>query len=176
MKNNIDYFRFKDFTFENYNKLLQIAKNNYFFRFFEDDYSGICNKTILLRHDVEFSVPIALRMAEIENSLGIKSTYFIQLHGDFYNALEKRTLGQFQRIESLGHELALHFDAHFWEIQDESQLERFLLIDKEIFKTFFEKYPKIFSFHNNNEFTLSCKDSTYSGMINVMCIVSQGCC
>jgi len=167
MKNIGDIYRFKDFTFENYEVLLKIAKQNYSFSFFEDDYSEIFNKLIILRHDVEFSVPIALRLAEIENSLEIKSTYFVQLHGDFYNTLEKRTLNYFRRIESYGHELALHFDSHFWEIQDESQLEQFLVIDKEIFKTFFGKYPRAFSFHNNNQFTLSCKEQKYSGMINV---------
>ena len=159
-------YRFEDFTIDNYKRILQLAKEKYKFKSFFD-FESNNEKSIILRHDVEFSVPIALRMAEIEHSLEIKSTYFIQLHGDFYNTLEKRTLDTFRQIESLGHELALHFDAHFWEIQDEKQLERFLGIDKEVFKTFFGKYPKIFSFHNNNQFTLSCKEPNYSGMINV---------
>lgn len=167
MKNSSYKYRFNDFTLDNYKSLLKKAKEKFSFSAFKDDYPESFDKIIILRHDVEFSVPIALQMAEIENSLGIKSTYFIQLHGDFYNTLEKRTFDYLQKIESFGHELALHFDAHFWELQDESQLERFLDIDKEIFKTFFNKYPKVFSFHNNNEFTLSCKESKYSGMINV---------
>lgn len=159
-------YRFEDFTLSNYKRLLSVALEQYCFSFYSEDYL-YNDKTIILRHDVEFSVPIALEMAKIENQLGIQSTYFIQLHGDFYNAFEYNTFNQLKEIQSLGHEIALHFDAHFWNITKEEELERYLLIDKETFTTYFQKTPKVFSFHNNNAFTLSCTKNTYAGMINV---------
>jgi len=159
-------YRFNDFTLENYRKLLMLALENYSFSFFiEKNLYAI--KTLILRHDVEFSVSIALKMAKIEHDLGIRATYFIQLHGDFYNALEGKTFKQIKEIESLGHQLALHFDAHFWEITREDQLESCLKKDKKTFEKYFFTELKVFSFHNNNAFTLSCIKDTYAGMINV---------
>jgi hypothetical protein len=166
MNNISNKFRFRDFTISNYTRLLELAKANHKFIFFNDERNFV-NKSILLRHDVEFSVPIALQMAKIENQLSIKATYFVQLHGDFYNALEKNTFRQLKEIESLGHRLELHFDAHFWEITRKDQLERFLRIDKENFEKYFNQTPKVFSFHNNNAFTLSCEEDTYADIINV---------
>jgi hypothetical protein len=167
MNNMIKEYRFADFTLANYERLLQIAKENYVFNIFSLNEDEFNSKTILLRHDIEFSVPIALKMAEIESSLGIKATYFVQLHGDFYNALEKRTFEQLKKIETLGHQLALHFDAHFWDVEKEDQLTKFLEIDKATFERYFDITPTAFSFHNNNAFTLSCEKETYAGMINV---------
>lgn len=83
-------FNFNDFTLSNYRSLLSLALTKYEFRLFNQEY---LHKSILLRHDLEFSVPIALRMAEIEAELGIRSTYFVQLHSEFYNMLEKSCLG-----------------------------------------------------------------------------------
>ena len=158
-------YRFNDFTLNNYIRLLKLAKKSYKFSFFDNDL--FLNRTILLRHDVEFSVPIALKIAKIEHELGIRSTYFVQLHSEFYNALEKRTFTQLKEIESLGHCLELHFDAHFWGVENEVKLEKYLRIDAGTFATYFDKRPKIFSFHNTNKFTLSCEKDSYADMINV---------
>jgi len=98
---------------------------NYVFNIFSLNEDEFNSKTILLGHDIECSLPIALKMAEIENSLGITATNFIQLHDDFYNALEKRTFEQLKKIETLGHQLALHFDAHFWDIKKRISLLNF---------------------------------------------------
>jgi len=166
MKQISEQYRFYDFTLTNYRNLLSIALKNYSFSFYSRN-NSYKTKTIILRHDVEFSVLIALKMAKIEKQLGIQSTYFVQLHGDFYNALESNTFNQLKEIKSLGHELALHFDAHFWGVSKEEELERFLQIDKNTFTTYFDVEPKVFSFHNNNTFTLSCSKETYAEMINV---------
>lgn len=83
------YF-FSDFTLANYKKLLNIANSKYSFVLFNEEWA---RDTILLRHDLEFSVPIALQITEIEAELGIRSTYFVQLHREFYNTLEKSCLG-----------------------------------------------------------------------------------
>lgn len=166
MNSSNDKYRFQDFTLENYRRILTFGLNKFKFVFYDSPTRGF-EKKIILRHDVEFSVPIALQMAKIENQLGIKSTYFIQIHGDFYNALEAQTFKQIKEIETLGHQLALHFDAHFWEITREDELERCLKKDKETFEKYFYTEPKVFSFHNNNAFTLSCVKDSYAGLINV---------
>jgi len=163
--NHKDRFNFTDFTLTNYQKLLQLAKENYLFENFDSTTKN--KKAIILRHDIEFSVPIAERMAVIESELGITATYFIQLHGEFYNPLDKEYYKSIKRILDLGHHLGLHFDSHFWDIQNEDSLEKYLKIDKQTLEKYFEREIKIFSFHNTNEFILSCEKEKYIGMLNV---------
>ncbi len=159
-------YRFTDFTMQNYQRLLKLAKQNHDFVFFQEIWK-ICHKAIVLRHDVEFSVPIALKMAEIENSLGIKATYFVQLHSEFYNLLEKDTLLSIIKIKTLGHQIGLHFDSHFWNISNEVELNKFITIDKNILMTYLDDEPECFSFHNTTPFVLSCKKDYYAGLLNV---------
>ena len=163
---NAEFYRFNDFTLKNYRLILELALINYNFVFFTEDFDGD-EKKIILRHDVEFSIPIALEMAEIEASLGIKATYLLQVHGDFYNILEKNNFIAIKKIRELGHQIGLHFDTHFWEISSETDLEKYMLIDKQILQLFFEIEPQVFSFHNTNSFVLSCEKDCYAGMINV---------
>lgn len=163
MQNNKHYF-FSDFTLDNYKSLLLLAKEKYNFCFFNEHNSS---KHIILRHDLEFSIPIALRMALIEAGLGIKATYFIQLHSEFYNTLEKESIKSINEIQKLGHQIGLHFDSHFWNIQDESDLGKSIEFDKSVLENYLGNKIKVFSFHNNTPFTLSCRKEKYGGLINV---------
>ena len=157
-------YYFSDFTLKNYRNLLVLALKSYKFDFFTNE---IRNRSILLRHDVEFSIPNAKRLAEIEASLGIKSTFFFQLHSEFYNTFEKDTINTIEKIKKLGHQIGLHFDTHFWNITNENKLEETILFDKEMLEKYNGVEIKVFSFHNNTPFTLSCRNETYGGMLNV---------
>lgn len=157
-------YHFSDFTLENYRNLLALGFSNYSFKSFLDKKEA---KTILLRHDVEFSIPIALQMAEIESALGIRATYFVQLHSEFYNTLEKATIDSIKIIHRLGHQIGLHFDSHYWNIEKESELEQSILFDKEILEKYLNLKIEVFSFHNNTKFTLSCRKKHYGGLLNV---------
>jgi len=126
-------YYFSDFTLDNYKRILSIASRNYSFRFFNEEF---IDKSIILRHDLEFSIPTALKMAQIEAEFGIKATYFVQLHSEFYNTLERASIISIKEISNLGHQIGLHFDTHFWNIKTERQLDKHLLIDKNII----EKY------------------------------------
>ena len=65
---------------------------------------------LVLRHDVDVSVVSALKMAEIEGKMGVKSTYFILLSSGHYNPFEGRNLAMIRKISGLGHEIGLHYD------------------------------------------------------------------
>jgi hypothetical protein len=67
---------------------------------------------ILLRHDVDHSPRMALRLATIENELGIHATYFI-LPTDQYNAIGME-LETFRGIAGLGHAIGIHYDPAFY--------------------------------------------------------------
>ena len=59
----------------NYIKFIKKFKDSgYEFIFFNEKIKSKFN--IILRHDIDFDVDYALKMAKMENKLNIKSTYF----------------------------------------------------------------------------------------------------
>ncbi len=165
--NNKEQFRFDEFTTTNYRTMIQNAKNNnYQFKFFFEQ-NDIESKVILWRHDVEFSPFIALRMAEIEADEGVKATYFFQLHAEFYNLFEKAISEIVFKIKSYGHDIGLHFDSHYFNATNEKDLEKYLALDTRFFNEIFNMDIKVFSFHNTNDFVLSCENERYAGLLNV---------
>jgi hypothetical protein len=64
---------------------------------------------VYLRHDVDFSVAHAIGMAEAENRLGVRSTYYILLTGP-YNVFQESSSKAIRRLVELGHEIGLHYD------------------------------------------------------------------
>ena len=160
-------YRFDDFTLSNYRRLVELAKENGFeFSFFDRDYAS-AGKILLWRHDVEFSPHVALRMASIEHACGVKATYFFQLHSEFYNLLEREVTQIALDIRSMGHEVGLHFDSHFFDVQSEEQLECSLALDARYFQSILGTNVRAFSFHNTTPFILSCERLEYAGLLNV---------
>jgi hypothetical protein len=70
---------------------------------------------LVLRHDVDISPTAALKMAEIEHGMGVRSTYFIWLSSDHHNSLEGRSVYIIRQICRLGHEIGLHYDTTQYE-------------------------------------------------------------
>jgi len=116
-----------DFTLTHYRQLLRIAKSSY--KIF--DYRNITwkNRFLLWRHDVDISMNRSNKVAQIENEEGIKATYFINPHSEFYNLAEANQYQIVEQILSLGHDLGLHFDGAFYGVESESALDR--LVAKE---------------------------------------------
>jgi hypothetical protein len=158
-------YKFDQFTLDNYKRLLEIAQKNYEFIFFED-LNRTNGRRIILRHDLEFSPELALEMAEIEYSLGIKSTTFLNMHSEFYNLLDKETSDIVGKIISLGHQIGCHMNSHFYGIKSETQLEDYLEFEKEILQRLFNSSINSFSFHNTNSFVLEFTKAKYAGLIN----------
>ena len=96
-----------------YEEFLRKAKAQRFaFVLFKDFVPGappIPKRYIVLRHDIDFAPKYSLEMAELEHSLGVASTFFVLVDGQFYNPLQKETVAQIRKIHSLGHEIGLHF-------------------------------------------------------------------
>ncbi len=166
---NREKYRFDDFTLGNYSRLLDLAiENGYIF----SDYS-LCvmeqntRREIVWRHDVEFSVHRALKMAIIEAEKGIKAHYFFQIHCEFYNLFEKEIFLLAKRIMELGHYIGLHFDARFWEVADKDHLEECLHKDKRILEDLLDVEIQSFSFHNTTPRLLALDDSYYADLLNV---------
>lgn len=164
---NREKYHFDDFTFENYRRLLKLAKSKKFEFILHKDEFVAERKDIIWRHDVEFEPDLSLRMAQIENEEGVKATYFFQLHSPYYNLFDEYYSPVFHQIKDLGHHLGLHFDCRYWKITDEKQLDEFIRFDTEYLERALNVKIESFSFHNTTPFTQSCLEYRYGGLINV---------
>ena len=68
------------------------------------------NNSFFIRHDIDFDLDKALVMANIENKIGVKSTFFIMVTCEYYNVLSVNSKKVINQIKSLGHEIGIHFD------------------------------------------------------------------
>ena len=107
-----------NFTFTHYKNTLKLAlaKNYKFLRCEQHNLITQHSKVVVLRHDIDFSLEGALKLAKIENQLGITSTYFIRLHSKHYNPLEYNSYKIVKKIQNLGHEIGLHQEPAFASI------------------------------------------------------------
>lgn len=98
-----------EFTYIAYRGLLSLLRQGgYAFTDYHDYQAH--PRCVILRHDIDNSLPQALRLAELEAEEGVKSTWFVLLRTDFYNPASAASQQALRRIRSLGHELGLHFD------------------------------------------------------------------
>lgn len=158
-------YHIQDFTEANYRKILQKAKEAYRFEFFG---TSCTDRHALWRHDVDFSVHRALRLAEIEAEEGVQSTFFILLHSDFYHFMEPVIASKIRQIIDMGHQLGLHFDMGFYpDAIDQCGLGKYLTFERDILETVFSVPVKAFSFHNPDVTdALKYDDDIIAGMVN----------
>lgn len=98
-----------EFTYEAYRSLLHLLKKQgYLFT----NYHNYAKhpRCVILRHDIDNSLSQAVRLAELEAEEGVQSTWFVLLRTDFYNPASAGAQKALRRIQSLGHEIGLHFD------------------------------------------------------------------
>ena len=117
--------------------------------------------TLLLRHDIDFSIEFAHLLAQIEKELKVKSTYFFMLNSSFYNIISPECQSFVRDIADMGHKVSIHFDPGSY-----TNLENFLN-EKYIFENIFKKEVDIVSIHrpgkflDNNNVLLSGIPQTY---------------
>lgn len=97
------------FSYDAYRSLLSLClESGYGFCGYADWRTS--SKVIILRHDIDYSLKRALPIARIESEMGIKSTYFILLRGDFYNVFSCDATRVIRSLVDMGHAIGLHFD------------------------------------------------------------------
>ena len=155
---------FADFTRANYAALVRLALHAYPARTYAD-FQGEA-RFVLWRHDVDFSLHSALKLAEIEAAQGMVATYFLLPHSEFYNLLERECTETARNILALGHRLGLHFDHRFWRVKDEQALERALAVEKKLLEDCFERQINAFSFHVPDDLSARFVNDSYAGLAN----------
>ena len=94
-----------DFTFKKYEELLKVLKNDgYEFQTFEEFVKNPAKKVVVLRHDVDRRSPHSLDMAEAEDTVDAKATYYFRI------VPESNQKDVIERIVNLGHEVGYHYE------------------------------------------------------------------
>lgn len=97
------------FTYEAYRGLLALLREQgYALRDFHD--YAEAPRCAILRHDIDYSLEQAVRLAELEAGEDVRTTWFVLLRTDFYNAASKAGREAIRHTQVLGHEIGLHFD------------------------------------------------------------------
>ena len=153
-----------DFIIKHYCELLKTAKKNYHPIFYNEINFDI--KFVLWRHDCDYSLNRAYELARIENEMNVKSTYFINPHCWYYNIFEKSQTELIMKILDFGHKIGLHFDADYYDIKHENELDELVALEGKMLESFFDTQVEVFSFHDPTEYLLTCEKSEYGGMLN----------
>ncbi len=69
---------------------------------------------LVLRHDIDQSIPAARRMADIEAGEGWSSTWFVLLRTEMYNPFSRAATQDIRAMVAAGHEVGLHLDASLY--------------------------------------------------------------
>jgi hypothetical protein len=94
------------FDLGHYGELLDAAaRGGYRYAFFESEPRAA---DLLLRHDVDLSLPAAVELAELEAERGATATYFLMTESVFYNLESEEGRWTLERLRALGHRVGLH--------------------------------------------------------------------
>jgi UDP-3-O-[3-hydroxymyristoyl] glucosamine N-acyltransferase LpxD len=153
-----------DFTESHYRTVLRAAAARFTFAPFD---ARPPERHVLWRHDVDVSMQRALALARIEAEEGVRSTYLVMLHSEFYNLLEAGVSEHVREIIGLGHHLGLHFDAAYRRPHDPDELAELLSVERRFLQDTFEAPVGVFSFHNGElHDMLGYRADEIAGMVN----------
>ena len=107
----------------------------------------INQKCFLIRHDIDWDLNAAVNLSILENETGIKSTYFVMVITNNYNVLSEVNKNRIRKIKSLGHEIALHFDASLYN----NDFEKNAINESEILENIVDTKIESISLHNPSE-------------------------
>jgi hypothetical protein len=151
------------FTLTEYRDLVRLAKR----RFPVIGYAEYRrhDSFVIWRHDVEYSVPEMSVLAKIDAEEGIRSTFFVQLHSEFYHFWEQETADHIRSWVALGHHLGLHFDCGYHGDGIFERIEETILFEKELLESIYRTAITSFSYHNPNSRSLQFRED-YGGLVN----------
>ncbi len=155
-----------DFTEDAYRGMIRAAlSRGYEFSSYRDRSEG---PHVLWRHDIDYSLHRSLRLSQIETEEGVKATYFVGLRLPFYNTLEKESVNILKEIVSGGHDIGLHFDAGFYDIEwTAADLNARVSVEKQIVEDNVGVELKAVSFHDPTAGNMMAFDAPeIGGLVN----------
>lgn len=132
-----------EFSFDSYKNLLVDLLSHFTPKLIKE-FTGKENKTLFIRHDIDFFVGGWEKIPVIENQLGIKTTYYFLL--DDYNLITNKNYKYIKKyILENGHDVGLHID--FSKIIDTNYVEKSI----KILETFLDIQIKTITIHRPNK-------------------------
>ena len=154
-----------ELTLKNYIKLIKENKKN--FKFVKFGKFSLNESIVILRHDIDMSPKWAYLMAKEENKIDVKSTYFVQISSKFYNFFDPDICKLIKKIYNLGHDIGLHFDLESCQIKSIKNIEKRILLEKNILENSLGIKISLLTIHNPSELTNKIfKDIDFAGMHN----------
>lgn len=126
------------------------------------DPAGASARTIYLRHDVDYSLELAVELAELNAELGIAGTFFVQLRAQLYNAFEQVERERLLRLRALEQEVALHFVLDPGSAPAPEELLR----EHELLRTLVPDATPAFSWHQPSPVALDAAELDEIGLVN----------
>ena len=120
-------------------------------------------KQIILRHDIDYSLPQALEIAKIDAGYKIKSTFALLISSPLYNPFTSSNIGIINKIRQLGHSIALHHRVAL--VQTAEQTSQSISREMQVMKIFFPYIQPVFVWHNPPSNNL-LSDIEVLGMVN----------
>ena len=131
------------FTYNEYRNIIRLIQQHLPIVDFADVTSKT-NEFCVIRHDIEFSIDRAVKLAEVEKQLGISTTYTVQLRNNTYNALSEKNIDLVHYIRSLGHCIALHQNPPYMPAED---LKKYVVKDIETLEHYYGFEVDRYAFH-----------------------------
>jgi hypothetical protein len=111
-------------TYNDYRKAMLLFQTaNYHISSFQDFLEKPEVKHLILRHDVDFSLEAAHKMARIDHELGITSSFYFRVHASNYNLFSSKGITLVGDFISMGHEVALHLESGVDLLQNREKWE-----------------------------------------------------
>lgn len=133
-----------EFTYNAYVNLIDLLRKHDYTIASYHDYKKV-SRSVILRHDIDYDLDKSIRLAQLENSIGVRSTYFVLLTGDFYNLFARANREKLKSIATLGHEIGLHFDETCYKSLD--RVEHYILEEKVILEKLIDEPVRVISMH-----------------------------
>lgn len=102
------------FAIAHYEEVVARARTTHDIVLFREWRPAAGRPRLFLRHDIDHSLRLAFDLAQREQALGVRATYFVQLHSALYTASTAAAAEVLRQIVALGHEVGLHYDTGYY--------------------------------------------------------------
>ena len=154
-----------NFTYADYQRIIRsLQEHGYTVSSYYDwkNYS----RCVILRHDIDNDIEKAVKLAKIEQDLGVCSTYFVLVSSDFYNIFSAKNEKLLHEILACRHHIGLHFDeVRYPGIKTPEEAREKIVKEAELLSIACGSKIDIVSMHRPSKMMLEA-DLKIPGMIN----------
>ncbi len=149
------------FSYDDYREIIRIIKSTGL----QADYKEALTKDrfIIMRHDVEYSVERAWKLAKVERSMDFTSTFFFQWTNNSYNILSRRNQEMVRDMHERGQNIGLHFALN--GLTDMDEIRKQIVKEMEMLSEMFGFKIDTFSIHRPSKDVLR-ENIKLPGIIN----------